>query len=145
MTTLSPAPAEIPQGYRDLLERPIVVTLVTLMPDGFPQASAVWFSFDGEYLWVNSAKGRQKDKNMRARPQVAILSIDPEDPYRFLEVRGVVDEVTEEGALDLINHLSEVYDGEPDFFRDKPERRHTEVRVNYKIRPVRFVPHGPKK
>jgi len=145
MTTLSSTPVEIPAGHRDLVERPIVVSLVTLMPDGGPQASAVWFSFDGEYLWVNSAKGRQKDKNMRARPQVAILSIDPEDPYRFLEVRGVVEEVTEAGALELINHLSDIYDREPDFFAKKPELRHTQVRVNYKIRPVRVVPHGPAK
>ncbi len=131
----------IPASHQDLLERTIVVTLVTVMPDGQPQASPVWFSYDGIHIWVNTARGRQKDKNMRARPKVTILLSDPGDPYRALEVRGVVVEVTEEGALDHINQLSARYENRPDFFANKPELRHTQKRVIYKIRPTQIVPH----
>jgi PPOX class probable F420-dependent enzyme len=95
----------IPTDKRDLIERPTVATLVTLMPDNQPQATPVWFSYDGTHFWVNTAKGRQKDRNMRERPQVTLLMIDPENPYRYLEVRGKVDAITEDGAVDHINRL----------------------------------------
>ena len=126
----------IPEAHKDLLERPIVVTLVTLMADGQPQASPVWFTYDGTHLWVNTARGRQKDKNMTARPRVTILSIDPENPYRYLEVRGVVDEITEEGGLEHINELCFRYMGRDDFYATMPENRGKETRVIYKIKPV---------
>lgn len=132
----------IPEAAKDLLERPIVVTLVTLMPDYQPQANPVWFSWDGEYIWVNTARGRVKDKNMTARPKVTVLFVDPDDPYRYLEVRGEVAESTEDGALDHINFLSDRYFGRPDFFGSDHERRAREVRVIYKIRPVRVIYDG---
>lgn len=130
----------IPEDRKDLLERPIVVTLVTLMPDYQPQATPVWFSYDGTHIWVNTAKGRAKDKNMRARPQVTILSVDPENPYRYLEVRGVVEEITEEGALDHINRLSARYFGREDYYGGGNEaRRGKETRVIFKIKPTRAL------
>jgi PPOX class probable F420-dependent enzyme len=133
--------AIIPEAFMDLLQRPIVVTLVTLMPDYHPQASLVWFSYDGTHIWVNSAKGRQKDKNMRERPQVTVLSVDPDNNYRFLEVRGLVEEITEEGAVEHIHRLSKLYFNRDDFFNGNEERRAREQRVIYKIRPVRVIPH----
>ena len=133
--------AKIPKAYRDLLERPVVVTLVTLMADGQPQASPVWFSYDGTHLLINTARGRQKDRNMTARPQVTILFLDPEDPYRYMEIRGVVDEITEEGALEHINHLCYRYWAREDFYATIPENRDKEIRVIYKIKPVRVVAH----
>ncbi|MCC6564509.1 MAG: PPOX class F420-dependent oxidoreductase [Chloroflexi bacterium] len=132
---------QVPEAAKDLLERPIVVTLVTLMPDYQPQANPVWFEWDGEYIWINTARGRAKDKNMTARPKVTVLSTDPDDPYRYLEVRGIVAEVTEKGAFDHINHLSERYTGNPDFFGSDHKRRATEVRVIYKIRPTKISYH----
>ncbi len=129
----------LPEEKKDLLERPIVVTLVTLMPDSQPQANPVWFSWDGDYIWVNSAKGRQKDKNMRRQPKVTILSVDPNNPYRYLEVRGEVVEITEEGAIDHINFLSERYRGQPDYYASMPDRRGKEQRVIYKIKPNKFI------
>lgn len=129
----------IPQDYLDLLQRPVVVTLVTLMPDGTPQSSPVWFTYDGTHIWINTAKGRQKDKNMRDRPQVNVLAIDPDDPYRYLEVRGIVEEITEEGAVAHINALSLRHFGREDFFAGDEHRRQTEVRVIFKIRPVYVV------
>lgn len=132
---------EIKPEFRDLLERPIVVTLVTLMPNHQPQASPVWFSWDGSHIWINTARGRQKDRNMSARPQVSILSVDPDDPYRYLEVRGVVDEITEEGALAHINSLSKRYRGREDYYAANPAQRGKETRVIYKIRPTRVITH----
>jgi PPOX class probable F420-dependent enzyme len=131
--------AILPEDKQDLLQRPIVVTLVTLMPDMHPQANPVWFSWDGDYIWVNSAKGRQKDKNMRRQPKVTILSVDPNNPYRYLEVRGEVVEITEEGAIDHINFLSQRYRGQPDYYASMPDRRGREQRVIYKIKPIKFI------
>jgi PPOX class probable F420-dependent enzyme len=133
---------QIPPDFRDLLDRPIVVALVTLMPDNQPQATPVWCSYDGEHVLVNTARNRQKDRNMSERPQVTVLSIDPENPYRWLEVRGMVDEITENGAVDHINQLSAKYRNQPDYYANNPAQKDRETRVIYKIRPVRVVTSG---
>ena len=127
---------QIPESHRDLLEKPVVVGLVTVMPDGQPQATPVWCDFDGQNIIVNTARGRQKDRNMRQNRQVTVLAIDPQNPYRYLEVRGQVVEETEEGGLDVINRLSEKYTGQRDYYAGMPERREKERRVTYKIRPM---------
>lgn len=132
----------VPDSIKDLLERPIVVTLATTMEDHTPQATPVWFSWDGERIWINTARGRAKDDNMTERPNVSILSIDPENPYRYLEVRGVVDEITEEGAVDHIDSLSARYLNKPDYYGGDLERKASETRVIYKIRPTRVLAHG---
>lgn len=129
--------AQIPETHTDLLIGPVFVSLVTVMPDGRPQATPVWANFDGERVWVNSAKGRQKDRNMRANPAVTVLAIDPDNPYRWMEIRGEVTEITEDGAVDHINTLSQLYRGDIDFYRNQPEQRDHETRVIYKITPVK--------
>lgn len=131
--------ANIPETYRDLLEKPIVVTLVTLMPDGMPQATPVWCDYDGTHVLVNVGEGRQKDKNMRARPQVAILAIDPEDSFRYLEVRGMVEEYTEDGAEESMTALSLLYTGKPKRYGQGAPPREVEARILFKIRPVRVT------
>lgn len=131
---------EVREDLKDLLERPIVVSLVTMMPDNQPQATPVWFSYNGTHLLVNTAKGRQKDRNMRERPKVTVLIIDPENPYRWLEVRGKVVEITEEGALDHINSLAKAYVNREDYYAGNEEMRGKETRVICKIEPTRFTP-----
>jgi PPOX class probable F420-dependent enzyme len=106
-----------------------IAFLGTIMPDGSPQVTPVWFNTDGEHILINSAKGRVKDQNMRARPRVAMTIMDPADPYRYLQVRGRVVEITEEGAEEHIEFLSEKYFGRP---FSRPE---DEIRVIYKIKP----------
>jgi PPOX class probable F420-dependent enzyme len=135
--------ASIPDSFRDLLDRPVVVTLVTVMPDGQPQATPVWVKYDGTHVLVNTARGRQKDRNMLRDSKVTVLSIDPDNPYRYLEVRGVVEEVTEEGAVDLINELAKKYRGVDEYYGGvtPAEQRHRETRVTYKIRPTRVLTH----
>ena len=125
--------AQIPADFVELFEKPITVVLATKMADGSMQLNPVWCGFDGEHILVNSAKGRVKDRNMTARPQVTVLALNPENPYHWCEVRGEVVEVTEEGAEELIDDLSEQYIKT----RPYPWRTPTEVRLVYKIKPTR--------
>ncbi len=131
----------IPEDALDLLERPLVVTLVTLMEDNQPQATPVWIDYDGTHLLVNSTYGRAKGRNMKARPQVTILSIDPENTFRYLEVRGRVTEITEVGALEQVHRLAKKYWNIDDYYERWPQRRGKETRVLYKITPLRVVYH----
>ena len=80
----------IPEKYRDLFQKRAFASLGTLMPDGSPQVTPVWCDFDGEYVIFNSAKGRRKDRNVRRDPRVALAIMDPDNPYRYLEIRGHV-------------------------------------------------------
>ncbi|HVP21857.1 MAG TPA: PPOX class F420-dependent oxidoreductase [Anaerolineaceae bacterium] len=121
----------IPPEFQDLLqpETRAIAYLATIMPDGSPQLTAVWFSWDGAFIQINSARGRVKDRNMRNRPAVAILVADPKSVLRYIQIRGKVVEITEEGALEHIDRLSLVYNGVP--WKKVPGQ----VRVLYKIRP----------
>jgi PPOX class probable F420-dependent enzyme len=125
----------IPDSHKDLLEGPVYVMLVTVMPDGQPQATPVWCGFNGTHIWVNTVKDHQKARNMRRNPKVTVLAVDPKNPYRWIEVRGTVEEITEDGALDHINALSLIYRGDADFYSRRPESRGKETRVICKIRP----------
>jgi PPOX class probable F420-dependent enzyme len=98
-------------------------------PNPSPQVTPIWFNVEGEHILINTAKGRQKDRNMRARSQVAMTIMDPKRPYRYLQIRGEVVDVTEEGAAEHISFLSRKYRGH-DFNIPKGQ-----VRVTYKIVP----------
>ncbi|MDH3689088.1 MAG: PPOX class F420-dependent oxidoreductase [Gammaproteobacteria bacterium] len=123
----------IPKDYLDLFDKNAFAHLATLMPDSQPQVTPVWCDFDGTHVRVNSAKGRQKDLNMRREPHVALSMQDPDDPYRYLEVRGKVVEVTEQDADAHINSLAKKYLGVDEY----PYRKPGEVRVIYRIEPQR--------
>lgn len=129
----------IPDSHKDLIDRPIVVGLVTVMPDGQPQASPVWFSYDGSHFTINTARGRAKDRNMTARPQVTLLFMDPENPYRYMEIRGKVESSTEEGGVESINALCKRYTGNDDYYGSMNADASQETRVVYKIKPERVV------
>lgn len=132
----------IPDTHTDLLTGPVYVVMVTVMPDGQPQATPVWANFDGARIWINSATGRQKDRNLRANPRVTVFALDPQNPFRWIEVRGVVDEISEDGAVDHINTLSDLYTGNPDYYRFNPAAKGQETRVIYKIKPVKVNTSG---
>src|SRR6202012_1283207 len=87
------ADSPIPADYRDLLERPVYGHLATARPDGGVQVNPMWFEFDGEFIQVTKTKARQKSRNLEANPAAALSIIDPDQPYRYLEVRGVLDHV----------------------------------------------------
>jgi PPOX class probable F420-dependent enzyme len=99
----------IPAAYRDLFERETFAAFATVMPDGTPQVTPVWIDHDGEHLVVNTARGRQKERNVRANPKVGVMCLDPEDPYRYLSVRGEVVELAEDGAVEHANELARRY------------------------------------
>jgi PPOX class probable F420-dependent enzyme len=101
----------IPQAYRDLLDKVVIVHLATLMPDGSPHVSPVWFEYVGDHVRVNSAAGRQKDRNMRRDPRVALSIDDPQRSGRELHMRGKVVGITTDGALEHIDALARRYSG----------------------------------
>lgn len=124
-------PDLIPEKYRDLFTKRAFANLGTLMPDGRPQVTPVWIDYDGDHILFNSAKGRQKDKNVRRDPRVAVTLMDPENPYRYLEVRGSVVEITEDGAAQHIDKMAKKYLGVDKYPYGAPG----EQRVIYKIKP----------
>ena len=121
----------IPEKYRDLFSKRAFASLATIMPDGSPQVTPVWCDLEGDMVIINSAKGRQKDRNLRRDPRVALSLIDPENPYRYLEIRGKVVEITEQGASEHIDKMAKKYLGADKYPYGQPG----EVRVMYKIRP----------
>ena len=90
------ASSELPESYRDLLERPLFAHLATVRPDGSPQSSVMWFDWDGSRLRLTHTKTRQKFANLAAEPRVALSIADPDDQYRYLEVRGRVEKVEDD-------------------------------------------------
>jgi PPOX class probable F420-dependent enzyme len=132
----------IPETHRDLVDRPLVAGLATLMPDNQPQVTPVWFSYEDDFVLVNAARGRQKDKNMSKRSQVTLLIIDPENPYRYLEIRGTVIEINEQEGLEHINKLSKRYRGLDDYYEKQEHLRGKEQRAVFKIKPERINAGG---
>ena len=128
----------IPDKYRDLFTKRAFASLSTLMPDGRPQVTPVWCNLEGDLVVFNSAKGRQKDKNVRRDPRVAMAIVDPENPYRYLEIRGRVVEITEDGADAYIDKLAKKYLGVDKY----PYAQAGEVRVLYKIQPEHMTMMG---
>jgi PPOX class probable F420-dependent enzyme len=126
-----------PEKFLDLLrdETKAFLYLATILSDGSPQVTPVWFSTDGEYILINTAEGRAKDRNMKARPKVAMTIQDPNDPYRYLGIRGEVVSYTREGADDHINALSFKYHGRP--YNIPAGQR----RIIFRIRPTHFDQH----
>lgn len=130
--------ASIPENYMALFSKPVFGFLTTLMPDGSPQTQPVWVDYEHGSVIVNSALGRQKDKNMRRDPRVAITLMDPENPYRYLEIRGKVTNITQDGAETHIDKMAKKYLGKDKY----PFAQPGEQRVLYTIEPVKIHTMG---
>jgi PPOX class probable F420-dependent enzyme len=104
----------IPQRFHDLFEKRTFAHVATVMPDGTPQVTPVWVDYDADadHVLVNTATGRQKERNLRREGKAGVSMIDPDDPYRWVSVRGPVAEITTEGAVEHIHELSRRYTGE---------------------------------
>lgn len=111
---------QIPQGYRDLLETTALIHVATIGPDGEPQSNPVWFDWDGEHIKFSQTKTRQKYKNVERDPRIAVSLVDPENPYRYLEVRGEVTEVEEDPDNDFINAMAKKYLGMEEYPYHQP-------------------------
>jgi PPOX class probable F420-dependent enzyme len=131
--------AAVPQGFRDLLEnKKAFAHIATVGADGAPQVTPVWVDFDGKHVRFNTARGRVKDKNLQRNPRVAISIQDPDNPYRYLQIRGRVTEMTEKGADEHIDALAKKYLGKDKY----PHRRPGEVRVTVKVTPEKIQTMG---
>ena len=127
-----------PTDFSDLLkeETKALLYLATIMSDGSPQVTPVWFSSDGEDILINTNEGRTKDKNMKARPRVAMVIQDPYNQDRYLGMRGEVVSYLREGADEHINRLSLKYYGKPWTYSEGQRR------IIYRIRPFHFDLHS---
>jgi PPOX class probable F420-dependent enzyme len=110
-------------------ERKSFAHLAVVLDDGTPHCTPLWFDYDGTHLIINSARDRVKDRAMRHSPNVSLAISDPDDPYRYLQIRGRVIDITEDGAREMIDYLSDKYKGVP------YEYYQGETRVTYRILP----------
>lgn len=133
--------SKIPPEFVDLADCPPVAALTTVMPDGQPQTTAVWCDYDGALVRVNTMRGFRKEKNMRRNPRVTLLCFDPHEPLRSLEIRGWVEEMTEDGAMEHLDGLSQRYTGASPYFGAcvPAALQATETPVLCRIRPTRVV------
>ena len=126
--------AEIPAAFLDLLtEKKAFANLATLQPDGSPQVTPVWFDYTNGFVRVNTAKGRIKARNLSVGSKVALAILDPDNPYRYMQIRGTVTKETTDGADAHIDSLAKKY-LDKDVY---PFRAENEVRVMYEITPSR--------
>ena len=134
----------IAASHIDLIEGPYVATLTTLNPSGAPENTVVWCSWDGQRVLVNTADGRRKPQNVRRDPRVALTVIDPKNPYRWIDVRGVVEEIVPDADYANIDAHAKLYAGVDQYYGGVAPAgaRGTEQRIIFKIRPVRVL-HYP--
>ena len=128
--------AEIPDSARDLLEGKFMANLGTTRPDGAPQVNPMWFVWDGEFIWFTHTNKRQKYKNIANEPRVSVMIFDGERPYRYVEIRGVVDHIDEDPEATMYQRLSERYQGKPHTPDDKADR------VAIAVKPTHVDLHG---
>ncbi len=124
---------KIPEQFIDLLtSKKSFAHLATVMPDGSPQVTPVWIDYKDGKVLVNTARGRVKDRNMSKNSRVALAISDPDNPYRYIQIRGRVSNIREQGADEHIDALAKKYLGKDKY----PFRQPGEVRVIYEIEPI---------
>lgn len=129
---------QLPEGARNLIEDTNLAHFITLMKDGSPQVTPLWIDHDGDYVLINTAEGRQKPRNLRRDPRVAISIVDRNNPFRTLQVRGkVVEWVKGDEAWQHIDKLSQKYNGNPNY-----PRREGEERIILRIEPEHVSYNG---
>ena len=131
----------IPESHKDLLEKPVAVTLCTVSSDCKPYASVVWRDFDGQHIRIVTSKDTRKFKNVQANPYVTVLALDPQNPYRYLEIAGVVEFVKDEGVMPVLDKLTMDCMGKAHYFGDvEPAEGANKYRgVVLMIKPTRVV------
>lgn len=128
---------ELTGADRELLRAPNYAWIVTLDADGSPQASITWVDADERHVFVNTAVGRRKDRNVERDPHVTIAVQRDGDAYRWISVQGVVEErELGPGADAHIDRLARAYDGEA-WTPVEGQRR-----VRWHVRPTRIVRYG---
>lgn len=139
--------AEVDHSYRWMLEKNVTATLATIKPNGLPHLTPIWVAHDGTHILINTKQGRLKDRNLRARPDVSLLCINPQNPYHWMSINGTVVEVIEETdpahghvATETIDEMSGRYINTTPYPLRDPKG---EVRVLFKVRPTSVMTFGP--
>lgn len=126
--------SQLTKEHIEWLRRPVLAHVATIMADGSPQSTPVWIDTDGEVVLFNTAKGRAKERNIAARPRVAISLVNDENPYESLQIRGRA-ELIDEGADEHIDAMARKYLGEDSY----PFRQPGEERVIVRVVPESVV------
>jgi len=122
----------IPAKFDDLLSdrTKAFASVATVLKDGSPQVTPVWFDTEGDRLRINTATGRVKARTLQEGRKVALAIMDPANPYRYMQIRGKVTKVTKDGADAHIDRLAHKYMG-----TDYPFRQAGEDRILVEIDP----------
>jgi PPOX class probable F420-dependent enzyme len=133
--------AQVPETHVDLLSGPYFAVFTTMSPEGEPENTIVWASWDGEHALVNTVVGRRKDTNIRGNTNVALCVLDPENAYRWIDVRGVVEEIVADEDYANINAHARLYAGVDEYYGGvaAADAKGTEERIIFKIKPERVV------
>ena len=121
----------IPSDLEDLLQTTTLADIATLGPNGEPQVTPVWFGWDGELIRFSSVRGRQKARNTDRDPRIAVLIVDPSNPYRYIEIRGTVERVEDDPPGAYIDEMAKKYMGVDEY----PYKKDGDERVIVVIRP----------
>jgi PPOX class probable F420-dependent enzyme len=129
---------QVPESHRDLLERALIAHVATVRASGEPMSNPMWFGWDGERIRLTHTRTREKFRNLQAEPRVALSITDPADSQRYLEVRGVVESIQQDGGGSFYRQLRQRYGVDPDApMRDQAER------VVVAIRPTVLLARSP--
>lgn len=134
---------QIPESHKDLLGESTLATLTTVSDDGQPQSTVLWKKWDGETIQFSTLGTRKKAQNLEDNAKVSVMIIDPQNPYRYLELRGKA-EVTRNGAFDFVDELAKMYTGKDNFYGDvaPAENKATDDRIIIKVKPEHVVTYG---
>jgi len=128
----------VPDSHADILEKKAFASVATIGPDGEPQNNPVWFDWDGEFVRFSQTTTRRKYRNLLRDGRVALSILDPDDPYRYIEIRGEMVAVEDDGETAFINSMAAKYLGLDEY----PWHQEGDERVVVVIRPVHTTVMG---
>jgi len=120
--------AKLTELAKKLIDGKNLASVATLMPDGSPQVAPVWVEREGDIIVVNATTTRQRYRNLKRDPRVAVCLFDMDNIYTCVMIRGRATQITMEGAEEDIDRLSMKYNGRmyPDH---SPERPRVIIRI----------------
>jgi PPOX class probable F420-dependent enzyme len=137
--------ANIPESHIDLIEGPVFAILTTVTADGQPQNTVMWCSWDGDQVLVNTRGTSKKVRNIRSNPKVALIAVDPQNPFRWVDVRGEVESIREDIDFENINSHAKLYMNVDEFYGNVApiEQKGKEDRVVLRITPKQVFAYAP--
>lgn len=108
--------ATVPASHTDMMNGPVYGVFNTHMPNGDIQSTLVWFDYDGEYIYINTKRGRIKERNVVANPNVSLLAVDTANPWKYISIRGKVVDISEENTVQHLDKLTRIYLGQDHYY-----------------------------